>query len=523
MSIPSSTGDQRAFRKPLAFAPRRIGAELNALAPWKVMISDDDDDVHIVSRLMLKDFSFEGRGLQMISARSAAETQRLIVENPDTAVLLLDVVMETEQAGLEVVRHIRNDLKNQFVRIVLRTGQPGQAPERDVVEQFDINDYREKTELTSQRLSTTVMAALRSYRDLLRLETSRVGLEQIAGSSARLFEHQTLRRFARGALIQLGEMVAYGRDQAGSMGVPLGLAAVRRRNGFEVVAGIGGCERAIGLSPDTVLPAELCARVADASLQPGQPIIDGCDFAAVFRTTTGAENLIALRAVSRLEEMDTRLLRVLTNNIGVAFENIYLNREIADTQIEIVQLLSDVMERRSGETSQHTYRVGRCAELLAQLAKLPDDQVELIRQVAPMHDLGKVGIPDAILNKPAALTPEEYEWVKGHTLIGYNILRGSSRPLLKAAAVVCLQHHERWDGQGYPAGLAGSSINLLARVVAIADVFDAVSHNRPYKAAWPSDKVYEFIRDQRGRQFDPELADVFLANFADFLILGDEG
>lgn len=130
---------------------------------WKIIIADDEPEVHTVTRLVLRDFSFKERPLLFLSAYSGEETQRLIEEHPDTALLLLDVVMETDHAGLEVVKYIRDTLKNTFVRIILRTGQPGQAPERKVISTYDINDYKDKTELTSDRLYTTVMASLRAY------------------------------------------------------------------------------------------------------------------------------------------------------------------------------------------------------------------------------------------------------------------------------------------------------------------------------------------------------------------------
>lgn len=148
------------------------------LPGWKVLIVDDEKEVHAVTRLSLMDVSFEQRGLAFLSAYSRAEAQQLVSEHHDIALILLDVVMDTDDAGLKVTEFVRNTVKNQFVRIVLRTGQPGQAPERAVVMHYDINDYKAKTELTSQKLFTVVMSALRSYRDIMRVEQQRQQLEQ---------------------------------------------------------------------------------------------------------------------------------------------------------------------------------------------------------------------------------------------------------------------------------------------------------------------------------------------------------
>ena len=157
--------------------PRIAPESSDALPPWKLIISDDDVEVHAVTRLALEDFQFEGRRLTLLSAYSGRETRELMRRNPDTALMLLDVVMEHENTGLELVEYIRKELKNPFVRIVLRTGQPGRAPQMQVVRDFDINDYKEKIELTDQKLYTTVVASIRSYRDLRTIEQHRSEIE----------------------------------------------------------------------------------------------------------------------------------------------------------------------------------------------------------------------------------------------------------------------------------------------------------------------------------------------------------
>ena len=145
------------------------------MAPWKVLIVDDDDEVLAVSRVVLRDFVFDGRGLHIITGRSGEEAKRLLAEHPDTAVLMIDVVMETEHAGLDVIRYARHELGNINVRIILRTGQPGQAPELRVIQEYNINDYKEKGELTAQKLVVTMLTALRGYSDILTIDTSRRG------------------------------------------------------------------------------------------------------------------------------------------------------------------------------------------------------------------------------------------------------------------------------------------------------------------------------------------------------------
>ena len=184
-------------------------------------------------------------------------------------------------------------------------------------------------------------------------------------------------------------------------------------------------------------------------------------------------------------------------------------RELEAAQIEIIERLARAAEFRDDTTGQHTERVGRMSALLARELGLPDPQVSLIRRAAPLHDVGKIGIPDAILLKLGKLTPAEFELVKTHTTIGARILSGSAFALLRMAEEIAFSHHERWDGGGYE-GLAGDCIPLAGRIVAVADVFDALTQKRPYKPAWPVEDAVAEIERQRGRQFDPAIVDAFL-------------
>jgi putative two-component system response regulator len=184
-------------------------------------------------------------------------------------------------------------------------------------------------------------------------------------------------------------------------------------------------------------------------------------------------------------------------------------RALEDAQVEIIERLAAAAEFRDDNTGQHTQRVGQMSALLARQLGLPDSQVALIRRGAELHDVGKIGVPDAILLKMGKLTPAEFEIVKTHTTIGARILSGGKFPLLRLSEEIAFTHHERWDGSGY-AGIRGTDIALAGRIVAIADVFDALTQQRPYKPAWPvADAIAEIDR-QRGRQFDPDVVDAFL-------------
>lgn len=187
--------------------------------------------------------------------------------------------------------------------------------------------------------------------------------------------------------------------------------------------------------------------------------------------------------------------------------------ELEATQEELIHILGDVSESRSRETGDHIQRVAEISYKLAQYYGLPEEEAERIRLAAPMHDLGKVAIPDAILNKPGRFTDEEYEQMKSHAIRGEEILLKSKRELLRFAASLAGAHHERWDGKGYPRGLKGEEIPLAGRICAVADVLDALSSPRCYKPAWPEEKVKEEFINQRGAQFQPELIDVLVEHW----------
>jgi putative two-component system response regulator len=184
-------------------------------------------------------------------------------------------------------------------------------------------------------------------------------------------------------------------------------------------------------------------------------------------------------------------------------------RELEAAQIEIIERLARAAEFRDDHTGQHTERVGQMAALIAKQIGLPDLQVHTMRRAAPLHDVGKIGVPDSVLLKLGKLTIEEFEIVKTHTTIGARILSGSRFTILRLAEEIAFNHHERWDGTGY-AGIAGAAIPLAGRIVAVADVFDALTQKRPYKAAWTVNEALSEIESQRNRQFDPMLVDAFL-------------
>lgn len=350
--------------------PSASHAEETPGEPWMLLVVDDEEQVHAVTQLALDGISFQGRPVHLLSAYSAAEASAILQAEPEVALVLLDVVMETETAGLSLVRWIRRELGNADIRIILRTAHPGHAPERRVILDYDINDYKTKTELTSERLFSTVVAGLRSYQQV--------------------------------------------------------------------------------------------------------------------------------RTVSRL-----------LDDVKVA-------------QRATVFALADLAEHRDTDTGAHIRRVHDLSFAVAQRLKarghyagiLDDAFLDGIGLASTLHDVGKVCVPDHILRKPGRLVEDEWAVMKAHTVAGGTILARSAALLggqgyLAMGAQIARHHHERFDGGGYPDGLAGQEIPLAARITAVADVYDALISARPYKEAWEPARALAMMREESGRHFDPLVLEAF--------------
>ncbi len=202
-------------------------------------------------------------------------------------------------------------------------------------------------------------------------------------------------------------------------------------------------------------------------------------------------------------------------------ETIDLYKEIELTQRDVIFSLGSIGEARSKETGNHVKRVAYYSSLLARKLGLSEKEAELIETVSPMHDIGKVAIPDEILKKPGKLTKEEFEIMKTHASIGYKMLKNSNREILKASAIVAYEHHEKWDGSGYPRKLSGEDIHIFGRITAVADVFDALGSDRCYKKAWPLNDVINHMKKEAGKHFDPSIVDLLIENLDEFLLIRD--
>lgn len=297
---------------------------------WKIAVIDDDPAVHDGTRFALSDYSLNGQGLEILSAYSAAEGRKLMAEHGDIAAVLLDVIMETDVAGLELVEFIRNEIRNETVRIILRTGQPGQAPERRVIVQYDINDYKAKTELTADKLFTSLTAALRSYQQLERMVQTRRGLEIIIDAASTLYDFKSMQRLAEGVLTQLASLL--NADCAGIL--------VLRDNGgidpeLSVLAGSGCYSRFIGTTTSKALDPEL-REMVEAAFQRRKNEFADHRSVIYLRTGSGREVVVLLQAERELSETDRSLVEIFSSRLSIAFDNVILYQQLQDanTQLE---------------------------------------------------------------------------------------------------------------------------------------------------------------------------------------------
>ncbi|MCG2584789.1 DUF3369 domain-containing protein [Massilia sp. TS11] len=476
---------------------------------WRVLIVDDDVDVHAVTRLALRNVSFKGRELELFSAYSGQEAYQILQEQSDIALVLLDVVMETDDAGLILARKIREELDNQLVRVVLRTGQPGQAPEQRVIVEYDINDYKAKTELTTQKLFTTVISALRAYESLIMLERSRIGLGKILAGATNLYQIHSLREFASGVLNQVSAILDVGAD---------GVLCVMHSGGNipAVVAATGGYAN---LADQEQLPADhpLLPTIHKAFAEKKSQFEHPANVLFI-HTLEDRQLAISVTPPWPLAPIQRDLLEVFCQRIAAAFDNLYMFGQLRKAQEATVVALADLAEFRDRGTGGHVRRVQALShKIAATLQRHGCDDPELTPQLLDMiglasilHDVGKVSTPDTVLLKPGIHTPEERAVMQTHAEIGRAILERAARMVdgvsyLTYGAQIAGGHHEHYDGNGYPNGLRGRAIPLAARIVAVVDVFDALLHRRPYKEPWPYPDVVSYIRERSGSQFDPEV------------------
>lgn len=469
---------------------------------WKLLVVDDDPDVRELTRINLRGFRFADRELEIIEAGSAYEARKVLQANSDIAVALIDVVMETEDAGLRLVEFIRNDLKNTLMRLIIRTGQPGIAPERQVIDNYDIDDYKDKTELTSNRLYTTIRTAVKSYRDLRTIDLDRIGLQYVLRAAPDIYRigNHSLNHFFQGVLTQV-----------------IGLCNLSESSFISTIDGVIATfddqdVRVHAASDNLINNARLevvrtrCAEAVLSGTPPQDLRKDAFLVPLVIQHKPAG--FIYIEPMQELTESDRNLIAMVAQECSNALENLRLHIDLLESYDHMIDMLAKVAEYKDRTTGNHIKRIDAYTRLVATELGVPADEARMYGKASRLHDVGKVGIDDAILRKPGRLDQAEMEMMRSHTHIGACILERDR--FLSVAYDVALHHHERWDGTGYPEGRPSREYHLATRIVSVVDVFDALTSRRPYKEPWDPDRAAAEIERGSGTKFDPTVVTAFL-------------
>jgi response regulator RpfG family c-di-GMP phosphodiesterase len=482
------------------------------IKPWKVAIIDDEEQIHAVTQLVLKNTLVDDQPITFLNAYSAEEGLRLFQDHPDIALAFIDVIMETDDAGLNLIHQIRNQLDNHLTRIVLRTGQPGTAPEETVIRTYDINDYKSKTELTDTKLKTCVYSSIRSYRDILTIETSKRGMQKVIAASDSVLRSQTLHQFGNAILAHTVQLLNIKTAEMYLVSQHVDLFG----DAELILLAATGDEVRLNKEWDTdILPAEVKSAIID-TLKHKKSTVTEDVFIGYYHTDENTQSVLYTRFHEEHNSLQDEILKLFAANITLIFQNLHSREHIQETQIELLLVLGDAIEQRSKETGSHVRRVALMCELMALKLGQSSEYAEILRHASPLHDIGKIGIPEAILHKPGKLDTDEWETMKTHAQMGYDLLKDSTRTIAKMGARIALSHHEHWDGNGYPNALKGEAIPLEGRIVALIDVIDALGSERSYKKPWQENDIIQYIRERSGKQFDPRMVDAALELFDNF-------
>lgn len=511
-STPRLTDDQA---DDFLFAEEAEVTATEGKAAWKVLIADDEPDVHVATKLVLKDFSFCDRGIEFFDAYDGNQTCELLRQNPDTAVVFLDVVMETEDSGLRTVRRIREEIGNQMVRIILRTGQPGHAPEEHVVLNYHINDYKSKSEMTAKKLFTSLVSALRSFQDLQTIESSRRGLVKVLDAASNM-DFRSRNLFVSGLLMQLGSLLDIGDND---------LILIRRGDaGGEdiIMAACGGFDAFIGAPIKDILDAEGIERVTGV-FSGGVTHIDDKRSIYLVPMPNLSDVAVYVGGARKISETELALIDIFCMKIVLAYDNFeFVEQSRLDHGAEIA-LLAKLTARASYLPLSHAINRGRLSREIASRMKEKDTiraiarhLPELLERAAVLADMGNHLIPSTVLESTAALSAEDLAQVHRHSQLGASMLQDVLNEVrggrvFSLAGEVALSHHENFDGSGYPNRLKGEDIPLSGRIVAVADCYLAITSSRPWRTAIGHEQALEMIRQDSGGKFDPRVIEAFMA------------
>jgi response regulator RpfG family c-di-GMP phosphodiesterase len=497
----------------------------------RILVVDDE----IVIRDLMVDILSE-EGYQVDTAPDAKTALKMLAGANGFVVLFTDIMMP-EMDGISLIREARKILPN-LVPIVMTgyaTLETARAAVKEgaydyVLKPFNLSEIKMAVNNALERCRlANENARLLEITELFKISESIASIRE----ESRLLDfvlHAALERVkaTRGSLMLMSDD-GTRLEVARSVGLPDECLNATVEVGNSISGWVAKNVQPLLVEDIRQDPSmgQKSRQLKDASSFISVPLERKASMSEMSLTEAARPPVIAVLNVTekrdglQFNEGDLKTLSIVANHAAAALENVRLIRAIEESQREIVFTLGEIVETRSRETGNHVKRVAEYSKVLGLKCGLSAAEAEILRLASPLHDVGKVGVPDAILNKPGRLTDQEFDVMKTHSMIGYDMLKVTKGVVLQAAGVIALQHHEKFDGNGYPRGLKGKEIHLFGRITGIADVFDALGVERVYKKAWELEKILEFFREERGKHFDPEILDVFFANLEELLTIRD--
>lgn len=486
------------------FAKEDVISEINSIATegmccWNVLIVDDDPMVHEVTQSVLNDVIIDDRKVNFIDAYSAKDAIEILKNNDNIAVIFLDVVMETEDAGLSLCEVIRNELNNDMIQIILRTGQPGSNPEKEVVLKYKINDYKEKTELTAQKLFTCLVGAVRSYQGLVKVAQNKSGLDKIIAATQQLNKKTSVPLLMDGLLGQLTTIIDYCERSF--------VFEVVNSSSFETLltpqdVRLMSCFGAENIEHFDNFLITLKERVV-IDRKTYEPSLHDKEYLCSFNYGKKCQYVLYLKAGRSLTLLDLELLHVFSSNIQVALDGLYRHQFVIESQQNTIEQLRKMISGSAECRVLNSRDFTTFCTLLALDFGVSRAQAETFTQAleAKRLLLGSEQLTDH---------PKHSFPVVERQHIG---TAGKINQSMLSTTNMLIQHrNERFDGSGYPIGLMGEAIPVMCRVDALARAFFGVVDNTNFRKPWDQTQIDQLFVQESGRHFDPALCEIVRLN-----------